>query len=142
MEWGMQLIDTPFILFRLLFIHPPLSLSLSTLTMASSPSYTVRPATEADATQINAIVNYEIVVSVNNFNYGPRSESDGLLWLKSTLAAYPVLVAVTTVDGKEVIGGYSSLGSFRQKDGYRLYVPLPAKRRHYSVDPFSAFFFF
>ncbi|GJJ78354.1 L-amino acid N-acyltransferase [Entomortierella parvispora] len=103
--------------------------------MASASSYTVRPATEADAAQINAIVNHEIGVSVNNFNYGPRSEADGLLWLKSTLAGYPVLVAVTTVDGKEVIGGYASLGSFRQKDGYRftaeysLYIHQEHRRR-------------
>ncbi|KAG0043671.1 hypothetical protein BGZ83_011141 [Gryganskiella cystojenkinii] len=102
---------------------------------STSPVYTVRPATEDDAPQINAIVNHEIDVSVNNFNYGHRSEADALLWLKNTLAGYPVLVAVTSINGKEVIGGYSSLGSFRQKDGYRftaeysLYIHHEHRRR-------------
>ncbi|KAG0358944.1 putative acetyltransferase [Gamsiella multidivaricata] len=84
------------------------------------PKYTIRPATEADSLGINAIVNYEIGVSVNNFNYGPRSEEDGLAWFRSTIAGgYPILVATTLVDNKDVVAGYSSLGSFRQKDGYR-----------------------
>ncbi|KAF9583711.1 hypothetical protein BGW38_008790 [Lunasporangiospora selenospora] len=86
-----------------------------------SPVYLVRPATEADAPEINGIVNYEIDHSVNNFNYGPRSEEGCLDWFRSTInGGYPILVATTTLgDGKEVVGGYASLGSFRQKDGYR-----------------------
>ncbi|KAF9101894.1 hypothetical protein BGX27_011286 [Mortierella sp. AM989] len=85
-----------------------------------APKYTVRPACEADVSQINAIVNYEIGVSVSNFNYGPRSEEDGLAWYKSTIGGgYPVLVATTLVNSEELVAGYASLGSFRQKDGYR-----------------------
>ncbi|KAF8956192.1 hypothetical protein BGZ46_002426 [Entomortierella lignicola] len=88
--------------------------------MIEAPTYTIRPASEADAAQINEIVNYEIDVSVSNFNYGPRSLEDGLAWFKNTIAGgYPILVATTTVDDKEIVAGYSSLGSFRQKDGYR-----------------------
>ncbi|KAF9199516.1 hypothetical protein BGZ49_010340 [Haplosporangium sp. Z 27] len=89
--------------------------------MIEAPTYTIRPASEADAAQINEIVNYEIDVSVSNFNYGPRSLEDGLAWFKNTIAGgYPILVATTTVNDKEIVAGYSSLGSFRQKDGYRL----------------------
>ncbi|KAF9158899.1 hypothetical protein BGX21_002869 [Mortierella sp. AD011] len=88
--------------------------------MAETNNYTIRPAVEADVAQINDIVNYEIGVSVNNFNYGPRSYEDGLAWFNSTITGgYPIFVATTLVNGEEVVGGYSSLGSFRQKDGYR-----------------------
>jgi phosphinothricin acetyltransferase len=86
-------------------------------------TYKIRPATEHDMPQINGIVNHEIAVSVNNFNYGPRSEQDGLAWFRATIAGgYPIFVATSTVEGgaEEVVAGYSSLGSFRQKDGYRL----------------------
>lgn len=85
----------------------------------SELKYTVREATEADAAAINAIVNYEIGTSVNNFNYSPRSEEDGLTWFRSTInGGYPILVAVASETS--AIAGYASLGSFRQKDGYRL----------------------
>ncbi|KAF9346597.1 hypothetical protein BGX26_001881 [Mortierella sp. AD094] len=88
--------------------------------MAETNNYIIRPAVEADVVQINAIVNYEIRVSVSNFNYGPRSYEDGLAWFNSTInGGYPIFVAITLVNGEEVVAGYSSLGSFRQKDGYR-----------------------
>ncbi|KAG9321938.1 hypothetical protein KVV02_004513 [Mortierella alpina] len=88
--------------------------------MAQTPTYTVRDATEADVPQINVIVNHEIAHSVSNFNYGPRSEDAGLAWFRSTIdGGYPLLVAVTAVEGKEQVAGYASLCSFRQKDGYR-----------------------
>ncbi|KAG0035197.1 hypothetical protein BGZ81_011241 [Podila clonocystis] len=84
----------------------------------SELKYTVREATEADATAINAIVNYEIGTSVNNFNYSSRSEEDGLAWFRSTInGGYPILVAIAPETN--AIAGYASLGSFRQKDGYR-----------------------
>ncbi|KAF9918010.1 hypothetical protein BX616_010594 [Lobosporangium transversale] len=82
--------------------------------------YSTRPAKETDSSQINDIVNYEIKVSVNNFNYGPRSEDACLEWFRSTIqGGYPILVATTIVEDKELVAGYASLGSFRQKDGYR-----------------------
>ncbi|KAF9961256.1 hypothetical protein BGZ72_004397 [Mortierella alpina] len=88
--------------------------------MAQAPTYTVRDASEADVPGINVIVNHEIAVSVSNFNYGPRSEEAGLAWFRSTIdGGYPILVAVTAVEGKEQVAGYASLCSFRQKDGYR-----------------------
>ncbi|KAG0284771.1 hypothetical protein BGZ96_010889 [Linnemannia gamsii] len=86
------------------------------------PTYKIRQATERDMPQMNGIVNHEIAVSINNFNYGPRSEQDGLTWFRATIAGgYPIFVATTTVESgaEEVVAGYSSLGSFRQKDGYR-----------------------
>ncbi|KAG0272674.1 hypothetical protein BGZ95_011546 [Linnemannia exigua] len=89
-------------------------------------AYTIRPATDLDVEQINGIINHEIAETVNNFNYGPRSLEDGLAWFRATIAGgYPVFVATTTTageggeGGEEVVAGYSSLGSFRQKDGYR-----------------------
>ncbi|KAF8937209.1 hypothetical protein BGZ47_009135 [Haplosporangium gracile] len=85
-------------------------------------TYKIRPATEQDLPQINGIVNHEIAVSINNFNYGPRSEQDGLAWFRATIdGGYPIFVATTTAVGpeKDVVAGYSSLGSFRHKDGYR-----------------------
>ncbi|KAF9428470.1 hypothetical protein BGZ94_002261 [Podila epigama] len=85
--------------------------------MATS-KYTVREATEADVPEINAIVNYEVAHSVNNFNYSDRSIEDGLAWFRNTLqGGYPILVAVAPETN--AVAGYSSLGSFRQKDGYR-----------------------
>ncbi|KAF9900428.1 hypothetical protein EC991_007344 [Linnemannia zychae] len=87
---------------------------------ADTPTYIVRPATEADSPQINDIVNYEVMHSVSNFNYHQRSLEDGLAWFKTTIAGgYPILVATTTVDGQEVVAGYASLGVFRAKDGFR-----------------------
>lgn len=91
--------------------------------MAETPTYIVRPATETDSPQINDIVNYEVMHSVSNFNYGQRSLEDGLAWFRTTIAGgYPILVATTVVDGQEVVAGYASLGVFRAKDGFRLYV--------------------
>ncbi|KAG0242981.1 acyl-CoA N-acyltransferase [Mortierella sp. GBAus27b] len=89
--------------------------------MATSRSeYTYRPSTEQDVAGINDIVNYEIHETVNNFNYGPRSQEDALKWYKSIIdGGYPVIVATTVVADREVVAGYSSLCSFRQKDGYR-----------------------
>jgi hypothetical protein len=85
-------------------------------------SYTIRPATELDVAGINVIINHEIAESVNNFNYSPRSFEEGLVWFKGTInGGYPIFVATTVNDaGNEVVAGYSSLGSFRSKDGYRL----------------------
>ncbi|KAG0248014.1 hypothetical protein BG011_000629 [Mortierella polycephala] len=90
-------------------------------TSSRSSNYSVRPATEADMPQIDVIVNNEIKVSVSNFNYGPRSIEEGLAWFKSTIdGGYPILVATTLGDQQqEVVAGYSSLSSFRQKDGFR-----------------------
>ncbi|KAF9921045.1 hypothetical protein FBU30_008964 [Linnemannia zychae] len=86
-------------------------------------TYKIRPATESDVPQINDIVNHEIAVSVNNFNYGPRSDEDALTWFRGIIAGnYPIFVATTLKeggDGEEVVAGYACLGSFRQKDGYR-----------------------
>ncbi|KAF9178251.1 hypothetical protein BGZ51_004817 [Haplosporangium sp. Z 767] len=95
--------------------------STAATSISRSIGYSVRPATEADMPQIDAIVNYEIEVSVSNFNYGPRSIEQGLAWFKSTIeGGYPVLVATTFDEQQqEVVAGYSSLCSFRQKDGYR-----------------------
>ncbi|KAF9341021.1 sortase-like acyltransferase [Linnemannia elongata] len=88
--------------------------------MAETPTYIVRPATETDSPQINDIVNYEVMHSVSNFNYGQRSLEDGLAWFRTTIAGgYPILVATTVVDGQEVVAGYASLGVFRAKDGFR-----------------------
>jgi phosphinothricin acetyltransferase len=89
--------------------------------MAATSSYIVRPATETDSPQINDIVNYEVMHSVSNFNYGQRSPEDGLAWFRTTIAGgYPILVATTVVNGQEVVAGYASLGVFRAKDGFRL----------------------
>ncbi|KAG0308689.1 hypothetical protein BGZ99_001082 [Dissophora globulifera] len=103
---------------------------------SATPQYSVRPATEADVPQIDTIVNYEIKTSVSNFNYGPRSAEEGLTWFRSTVAGgYPILVATTVVDDQEVVAGYSSLGGFRHKDGYRftaeysLYIHHEHRRR-------------
>ncbi|KAF9144426.1 hypothetical protein BGX30_012884 [Mortierella sp. GBA39] len=88
--------------------------------MTETPTYIVRPATEADSPQINDIVNYEVMHSVSNFNYGQRSLEDGLTWFKTTIAGgYPIIVATTVVDGREFVSGYASLGVFRAKDGFR-----------------------
>ncbi|KAF9432233.1 hypothetical protein BGZ76_011083 [Entomortierella beljakovae] len=104
--------------------------------MTEKPVYNCRPATEADAPMINSIVNHEIDVSVNNFNYGHRSEEEGLTWFRNTInGGYPIFVATTLIDNQEVVAGYSSLGSFRQKDGYRftaeysLYIHHEHRRR-------------
>ncbi|KAG9073131.1 hypothetical protein KI688_000918 [Linnemannia hyalina] len=70
--------------------------------MTETPTYIVRPATEADSPQINDIVNYEVMHSVSNFNYGQRSLEDGLTWFRTTIAGgYPILVATTVVDGRD-----------------------------------------
>ncbi|KAF9349115.1 hypothetical protein BGX34_002047 [Mortierella sp. NVP85] len=104
--------------------------------MASKFEYTYRAAKEEDVAGINAIVNYEVQESVNNFNYNPRSQEDALTWYRSTInGGYPILVATIVVDDQEVIAGYSSLGSFRQKDGYKftaeysLYIHHEHRRR-------------
>ncbi|KAF9393041.1 hypothetical protein CPB97_004066 [Podila verticillata] len=100
----------------------------------SDSKYTVREATEADVNAINAIVNYEVDHSVNNFNYSSRSEEDALVWFRSTInGGYPILVAVDPET--DFIAGYACLGSFRQKDGYRftaeysLYIHQDHRRR-------------
>ncbi|KAG0213694.1 hypothetical protein BGX33_002764 [Mortierella sp. NVP41] len=97
--------------------------------MATTTSnYKIREATESDMPQINGIVNHEIAVSINNFNYAPRSEQDGLAWFRSTIAGgYPIFVATTTIPGdgaegeeKEVVAGTAE---------YSLYIHHEHRRR-------------
>ncbi|KAK3838022.1 MAG: acyl-CoA N-acyltransferase [Linnemannia gamsii] len=105
-------------------------------------AYTIRRATDLDVDQINGIINYEIAVSINNVNYGPRSVEDALAWFRATIAGgYPIFVATTTTagedgeGGKEIVVGYSSLGCFRPRDGFRftaeysLYIHHEHRRR-------------
>ena len=79
----------------------------------------LRNATEADLTQILAIVNNNILHTTSNYNYEIQSLEVQTKWFHDKKALkMPIIVA--DIDGVAI--GYGTYGMFREKIGYQYTV--------------------
>jgi L-amino acid N-acyltransferase len=81
----------------------------------------IRPATSGDAEAIRAIYNVEVLDSTNTFDMVPRTSDQQQAWLDEHRGVHPAVVAVEAVpgfQGDEVVLGFGSLSSFRERSGY------------------------
>jgi phosphinothricin acetyltransferase len=83
----------------------------------------MRPATSADAEQIRAIYNHEVLTSASTFDLVPRTLDEQLQWLAARSGAFAALVAVDLgeVVGSEVIG-FGALSAYKERAAYRTSV--------------------
>lgn len=80
-------------------------------------SFTIRPATAADAAAITAIYNQVVATSTAVFRDDPAAVEDRLAYCRERWAAgYPVFVAL---DEEGAVAGFSTFGEFRHFQGYR-----------------------
>lgn len=80
---------------------------------------TIRPATINDLPAILAIVNYAILHTTANYNYGIQTLDIQNRWfLDKTEKGFPVVVA--TINNETI--GYGTYGTFREKIGYQYTV--------------------
>jgi L-amino acid N-acyltransferase YncA len=86
----------------------------------------IRLALPADAEAIRAIYNVEVLGSTNTFDMVPRTGPEQQAWLAEHRGVHPALVAVEpagrvqghTGAGDEIVLGFGSLSSFRDRSGY------------------------
>ncbi len=87
----------------------------------------IRLAEVADAEAIRAIYNVEVLDSTNTFDMVPRSRAEQEAWILEHSGVHPALVAVedpgAPVAGPagsngEIVLGFGSLSSFRDRSGY------------------------
>ena len=101
------------------------------------PKTNVRPARREDLPTLTEIYNYEVVNGVSTFDTEPWTVEERAIWFDAhdtgdaaLLGTHPILVV--TVDN--MVAGYASLSSFRDKDAYSTTVELsvyihPERRR-------------
>lgn len=87
----------------------------------------IRLAEAADAEAIRAIYNVEVLESTNTFDMVPRTRAEQEAWIREHEGVHPAVVATepagpdpsgpTGANG-EVILGFGSLSSFRERSGY------------------------
>jgi phosphinothricin acetyltransferase len=79
----------------------------------------LRPAAISDVPSILDIVNYSIVHTTANYNYEPQTLEVQQQWFeKKEQSNFPVIVAVQN----DVVVGFGSYGTFREKIGYQFTV--------------------
>ena len=82
----------------------------------------VRLATAADAEQIRAIYNHEVMHTTATFDLVPRSQSDQLAWLADRSGAFAAVVAVDPTDPDGEVVGFGSLSPYKERAAYRTSV--------------------
>jgi L-amino acid N-acyltransferase YncA len=87
----------------------------------------IRLAELADAEAIRAIYNVEVLGSTNTFDMVPRSTVEQEAWILEHSGVHPALVATEPPDpgapgrtgaNGEIVLGFGSLSSFRERSGY------------------------
>jgi phosphinothricin acetyltransferase len=83
----------------------------------------LRLATPADAEQIGAIYNHEVLNGTSTFDLVPRSRDDQLAWQAARSGAFATIVAVEagTTAGEEVVG-FGALSPYKERAAYRTSV--------------------
>ncbi|MFM7045238.1 MAG: N-acetyltransferase family protein [Ilumatobacteraceae bacterium] len=86
-------------------------------------SLSLRPATAADAEQVRAIYNHEVLQTVATFDLVPRTLDDQLDWLAARSGAFSAIVAVdpAAASGDEIVG-FAALSPYRERAAYRTSV--------------------
>ncbi|MGB8858374.1 MAG: N-acetyltransferase family protein [Ilumatobacteraceae bacterium] len=86
------------------------------------PDITLRLATPADAEQIRAIYNYEVMHTVATFDLVPRTLADQQEWLATRSGAFATVVAVDPGDPGGDIVGFGALSPYKERAAYRTSV--------------------
>ena len=87
---------------------------------------TIRLATEADLTVINAIYNHYVATSTCTYQYEPETDEGRKAWFAAHGETHPVTVAEK--DGEVVAWG--ALSPFRTRAGYRFTAELSVYVHH------------
>jgi len=83
--------------------------------VSANPSYTIRPATEADLTAINSIYNHYVLHSTCTYQEEPESMEDRQSWFSHHGEEHPVIV----VEAGEQVVGWGSLSAYHERSAYR-----------------------
>src|SRR5580704_14166715 len=90
------------------------------------PAMQIRLATPGDAEAIRAIYNVEVLGSTNTLDMVPRTRTEQEAWLAGHGGVHPAIVAVEEPglaqghvgSGGEIVLGFGSLSTFRERSGY------------------------
>jgi phosphinothricin acetyltransferase len=82
----------------------------------------VRLATLADAEQIRAIYNHEVLHTVATFDLVPRSADDQIAWMEARSGAFSTIVAVDPTDAEGEVVGFGALSPYKERAAYRTSV--------------------
>lgn len=85
-------------------------------------SVTLRLATVADAEQIRAIYNHEVVHTTATFDLVPRSLPDQQAWLAARSGAFSTVVATDADDPTGDVVGFAALSPYKERAAYRTSV--------------------
>lgn len=83
---------------------------------------TLRQATVADAEQIRAIYNHEVMHTVATFDLVPRSLPEQQQWLEARSGAFAAIVAVDPTDPEGEVVGFGALSPYKERAAYRTSV--------------------
>ncbi len=83
---------------------------------------TLRLATPADAEQIRAIYNHEVMHTVATFDLVPRSAADQVEWLAHRSGAFTAVVATDPTDPAGDVVGFAALSPYKERAAYRTSV--------------------
>jgi len=82
----------------------------------------VRLATVADAEQIRAIYNHEVLHTAATFDLVPRSAADQIAWMEARSGAFSTIVAVDPTDPDGEVVGFGALSPYKERAAYRTSV--------------------
>jgi phosphinothricin acetyltransferase len=80
----------------------------------------LRQATPADAEQIRAIYNHEVLHTAATFDLVPRTAEEQLAWQAQRSGAFATIVAVDDASGEVV--GFGALSPYKERAAYRTSV--------------------
>ena len=83
---------------------------------------TLRLATSADAEQIRAIYNHEVMHTAATFDLVPRSLADQQVWLAARSGAMAAVVGVDPGDPTGDVVGFGALSPYKERAAYRTSV--------------------
>jgi len=83
---------------------------------------TLRLATVADAEQIRAIYNHEVMHTTATFDLVPRSLPDQQAWLAARSGAFSTVVAIDPDDPEGEVVGFAALSPYKERAAYRTSV--------------------
>lgn len=86
------------------------------------PTVSIRLATPADAEQIRAIYNHEVVHTTATFDLVPRSLDEQLDWMAQRSGAFATIVAVDPDDSEGEVVGFGALSPYKERAAYRTSV--------------------
>ena len=91
-------------------------------TLAGVGSLSLRLATTADAEQVRAIYNHEVMHTTATFDLVPRSLPEQAAWLAARTGAFAAVVAVDPTDPDGEVVGFGALSPYKERAAYRTSV--------------------